>query len=203
MDRVLPWHGGHLGPAVLPKTLELFAYMRRIVNAACKYEGSAWVTYDRVYRRQAASRHTLNWLQEDQVLYNEVIAGWARQCTQCRHCLSEHHTTETCPDVPIFPFPFPVAPADAGSPAISSSVQRGTGNSAGNITRTGASTTNVSTFMRAACATAPTQQRHVPLTATATPTHGGSPSQPGCPDHERQRSFGRPHAVIQGYSQCR
>ena len=135
------------------------------------------------------------------MLYNEVIAGRARECTQCRHCLSEHHTTETCPDVPVSPFHFPMAPAEAGLPAISFGVQRGTGNSAGNITRTGASTANVSTLTRAACATAPTQQRHVPSTATATPTHGGSPSQPGCPDHKRQRSFGRPHAVILGYSQ--
>ena len=67
------------------KTPELFAYMRRIANAARKYEGAAWVTYDRVYRRQAASRRTLNWSLEDQALYNEVFAGRARQCTRCRH----------------------------------------------------------------------------------------------------------------------
>ena len=92
------------------KAPELFAYMRRIMNAARKYEGAAWVTYDRVYRRQAASRRTLNWSQEDQALYNEVFAGRAKQCPRCRYCLSEHHSTETCPDTPTFPFAFPLAP---------------------------------------------------------------------------------------------
>ena len=98
------------------KAPELFAYLRRIINAAQKYEGAAWVTYDRVFRRQAAARGTLDWSQEDQALYNEVFAGRARQCTRCRHCLSEHHATETCPDTPVFPFAFPQLSMTSAAP---------------------------------------------------------------------------------------
>ena len=83
---------------------ELFAYMRRIFHASRTFEGHAWVADDRVYRRQAASRRSLAWSREDQALYNEAFAGRAKQCTRCKHCLSEHHMVDMCTDVPAFPF---------------------------------------------------------------------------------------------------
>ncbi|KAL5468946.1 hypothetical protein EMCRGX_G030106 [Ephydatia muelleri] len=40
-------------------------YLRRIVHCARKFEGHAWVTYDRLYRRQAAASRSLSWATED------------------------------------------------------------------------------------------------------------------------------------------
>ena len=54
--------------------------------------------YDRLYRRQALARHSLDWAQEDSALYNEVFVGHARAITRCRHCLSEFHISESCPE---------------------------------------------------------------------------------------------------------
>ncbi|KAL5467535.1 hypothetical protein EMCRGX_G031779 [Ephydatia muelleri] len=67
----------------LQKAPELFAYAHRIFHAARNYDCHAWVTYDRVYRRQAATRCSLNWSVEDQSLYNEAFAGRAKQSTRC------------------------------------------------------------------------------------------------------------------------
>ena len=80
------------------KAPQLFAYLRRIVHAARNFQGSAWVAYDRLYRRQALARHSLDWAQEDSALYNEAFVGHARAITRCRHCLSEFHTSESCPE---------------------------------------------------------------------------------------------------------
>ena len=80
------------------KAPQLFAYLRRIVHAARNFQGSAWVAYDRLYRRQALARHSLDWAQEDSALYNEAFVGHAKAITRCRHCLSEFHTTEVCPE---------------------------------------------------------------------------------------------------------
>ena len=80
------------------KAPQLFGYLRRIVHAARNFQGSAWVAYDRLYRRQALARHSLDWAQEDSALYNEAFVGHARAITRCRHCLSEFHTSESCPE---------------------------------------------------------------------------------------------------------
>ena len=80
------------------KSSQLFAYMRRVVHAARNFRGTAWVAYDRLYRRQAAARRSLDWAVEDAALYNEAFVGQAKVIPRCRHCLSEYHSTETCPD---------------------------------------------------------------------------------------------------------
>ena len=43
------------------KGLELFTYVRRVFHAAHNYEGQVWVSYDRMYQRQAASKCSLDW----------------------------------------------------------------------------------------------------------------------------------------------
>eukprot|EP00731_Ephydatia_muelleri_P011790 Em0006g684a len=80
------------------KAPDLLMYLRRIVYCARKFEGHAWVTYDRLYRRQASANRSLNWAAEDQALYNEAFAGRAKPTSRCRICLSEHHGTDACPD---------------------------------------------------------------------------------------------------------
>ena len=89
------------------KAPQLLAYRRRIVHAARNFHGSAWVAYDRVYRRQALARRSLEWAQEDSALYNEAFVGHAKVIVRCRHCLSEYHATEACPDLPHPPALWP------------------------------------------------------------------------------------------------
>ena len=95
-----------LSPKFSQKAPELLAYMWRIIHADRKYDGAAWVTYDRMYKRQAVAWHSLDWSQEDQALYNELLAGWAKQCVCCKHCLSKHTTrwrcASTCQCCPLF-----------------------------------------------------------------------------------------------------
>ena len=62
------------------------------------FRGSAWVAYDRLYRRHASSQHSLNWATEDLALYNEAFVGQAKIILRCGNCLSENHTTEVCPE---------------------------------------------------------------------------------------------------------
>ena len=97
------------------KAPELFAYARRIFHAARIYDNHAWVTYDRIYRRQAATRHSLDWSVEDQSLDNEVFAGWAKQSTRCKYCLGENHTVEACPEMPLVQLPVSLVPTTPAS----------------------------------------------------------------------------------------
>ena len=90
-------------PASAP---DLFAYMRRVMRSARNFEGTGWVAYDRMYRRQALAQpnpaHRLLWAAEDATLYNEVFVGHARIVHRCVHCLSEHHISAVCPDTAVF-----------------------------------------------------------------------------------------------------
>ena len=84
------------------KAAHLFAYLKRIARAARNYRGPAWVAYDRMFRRQALARKSLDWGIEDQALCSEAFVGQAQAVVKCNHCLSELHTTESCPDLPRF-----------------------------------------------------------------------------------------------------
>ena len=96
------------------KAPELFAYARRIFHAARIYDSHLWVYYDQIYRRQAATRRSLDWSVEDQSLYNETFGGRAKQFTRCKFCLGENHTVEVCPEMPLVQLPVSlVSPAAA------------------------------------------------------------------------------------------
>ena len=91
------------------KTPQLMAYLKRIVHAARNFHGTAWVAYDRLYRRQVLAQRSLDWAQEDSSLYNEAFVGQAKMIPRCRHCLSDIHPTEMCPELgqPSQPWPVP------------------------------------------------------------------------------------------------
>jgi len=91
------------------KAPELFAYLKRIVHASRNFEGSTWVAYDRAYRRQALASRSLDWSIEDPSLYNEAFVGHAKLIPKCRHCLSEHHTSEACALMTQFMVPWGLA----------------------------------------------------------------------------------------------
>ena len=78
------------------KAAELLAYQRTILCAHRDFEGTAWVTYDTCYRRQAAAKKSLDWSQMDFSLYNQTFAGRAKAKSRCRYCLSEYHRAEEC-----------------------------------------------------------------------------------------------------------
>ena len=82
------------------KAAELWAYQTSIVRASRNFEGTAWVAYDRQYRREALARHDLNWSACNARLYNEAFTGRAKVIPRCQHCLSETHGSLTCPSNP-------------------------------------------------------------------------------------------------------
>ena len=100
-----------LGARYPASASNLWAYLRRIVRCARTFDGHSWVTYDRLYRRQAAASRTLSWAVEDQTLYNEAFSGRAKPVARCKVCLSEHHSVDACPDAPRFLLGQPDAPA--------------------------------------------------------------------------------------------
>ena len=83
------------------KSFHLFAYLSRIARAARNFHNSAWVDYDRRFRRQALARRSLDWGIEDPVLYNEMCVSQPQVTVQC-NSLSELHSTEVCPDLSQF-----------------------------------------------------------------------------------------------------
>ena len=76
---------------------ELWAYQASIVRAARKYEGTAWVAYDRQYRREALAGKCLNWSRVNPRLYSEAFTGRAKAIPRCHQCLSDTHTLSACP----------------------------------------------------------------------------------------------------------
>ena len=59
----------------LEKATHLFAYLRHVSRAARNFQGSAWVTYDRIYHQQVLTRRSLDWGFEDPSLYSEAFVS--------------------------------------------------------------------------------------------------------------------------------
>ena len=83
---------------------ELMAYQAMIVKCSRDFEGLAWAQYDRAYRRQAAQTKDLRWSRLNPTLFSLCFAGKARRNIACAHCLSDNHTSDTCPENPSRPF---------------------------------------------------------------------------------------------------
>ena len=79
------------------KAAEFWAYQTSIIRVARNFEGTAWVAYDRQYRREALARRDLNWSACNAHLYNEAFMGRAKAIPRCQHCLNETHGSSTCP----------------------------------------------------------------------------------------------------------
>ena len=77
---------------------DFMAYQKTIIKACKNFEGTAWVIYDRCYRRRAAAMKSLEWATIDSALYNEAFTGRARSIPRCQFCLSDNHTDNDCPD---------------------------------------------------------------------------------------------------------
>ena len=67
------------------------------MRAARNYEGTAWVAYDRQYRREALAGKCLNWSRVKPRLYSEAFTGRAKAIPRCHQCLSDTHTLSACP----------------------------------------------------------------------------------------------------------
>ena len=103
VTEILPWLEcfGRLAAVLCKKypdkAAEFWAYQTSILRAARNFEGTAWVAYDRQYRREALARQDLNWSACNARLYNEAFTGRAKAIPRCQHCLSETHASATCP----------------------------------------------------------------------------------------------------------
>ena len=79
-------------------TGEFMAYQRTIIKASRNFEGTAWVLYDRAFRRRAAATKDLKWGRTDSALYNESFTGRAHAIARCHLCLGDTHFKADCPD---------------------------------------------------------------------------------------------------------
>lgn len=84
---------------------EFMAYMSIIIKCSKRFEGSGWFSYDRAFRRQAATIKNLNWSQTDSTLFSLAFTGKAKQMSTCDLCFSTNHTTNQCPDAQFSFFP--------------------------------------------------------------------------------------------------
>ena len=78
------------------KTPHFMAYLRIITRASRNFEGAAWVSYNKAFRRQAANQHSMAWGVIDSALYNEAFTGRARLIPRCRFCLADSHDAREC-----------------------------------------------------------------------------------------------------------
>ena len=78
------------------KVAQLMAYQATIIKCYTDFEGSAWMAYDRAYRRQAAAKKSLDWSQLNPTLYSLCFAGRAKRDLVCTNCLSHDHKSEDC-----------------------------------------------------------------------------------------------------------
>ena len=110
-----------LSAAYPNKAPHFFAYLRTITRASRNFEGTAWASYDIVFRRQAANRRSLEWGIVDTEAYNEAFTGRARVIPRCVYCLGDTHASHECTFAPaqapgpapqlMFPHPYPPPPA--------------------------------------------------------------------------------------------
>lgn len=77
---------------------EFMAYMSMIIKCHKRFEGLGWLSYDRAFRRKAATLKNLNWSRTDSTLFSLAFTGRAKQVSTCDFCFSTNHQTFQCPD---------------------------------------------------------------------------------------------------------
>lgn len=79
------------------RTQDLLAYLSIVVNAARKYKGPGWQTYDAIFRQQAANDQHRKWADVNTSLWTTVFCNASPQ-DHCATCLSLDHTQTDCPE---------------------------------------------------------------------------------------------------------
>ena len=84
-------------PTMVP---EFMAYQTTIIRCYRDFEGLAWAQYDRAFRRQVAQTKDLHWSRLNTTPYSLCFAGKAKCHIACNFCLSDNHSSESCPENP-------------------------------------------------------------------------------------------------------
>ena len=82
------------------RSLELFKYQQIISRAGSKFQGTAFLAYDKHFRRQAANDLRFSWDQVDIELWMVTFSGLAKP--HCLVCSSPHHSQSSCPNAAPF-----------------------------------------------------------------------------------------------------
>lgn len=77
------------------RALELFKYQQIISDAAAKFKGLSFLTYDEQFRRRAARDLTIDWGKLDIELWTVTFSGLAKP--HCPSCSSPYHSLNDCP----------------------------------------------------------------------------------------------------------
>ena len=177
-----------LGSAHPDHIADFMAYQRSIVRASRIFEGTAWVVYDRCYRRRAALTKDLNWSVQHTAPYNEAFTGRACTIPRCTHCLSENHAVGDCPDRPQgLPHHSRQALTGLYEPPATARQPQPPPSTAGSSTRSGAALGGAATCTSAAIARYLTLNRcaqtgEITTPASHPPRVGAAPTN-GLPGH--------------------
>ena len=82
------------------RSLELFKYQQIISRGASKFQGTAFLAYDKHFRRQSANDLCISWDQVNVELWTVTFSGLAKP--HCLVCSSPHHSQSSCPNADPF-----------------------------------------------------------------------------------------------------
>ncbi len=85
-----------LAEAFPARTKELMAYSRLIVRGASRGSGKGWLSYDRIFRQNAAANQSLSWTNLDQSLHSSFCLGSEPPPMVCSLCNELDHWVEDC-----------------------------------------------------------------------------------------------------------
>ena len=77
------------------RTKDLLAYMRLIVREA-RRSNRGWLSYDRIFRQNAAANPSISWANLDPSLHSSFCIGSEAPPTLCAHCNELDHMSEEC-----------------------------------------------------------------------------------------------------------
>ena len=78
------------------------AYMCLIIREARRAGGDGWVSYDAVFRQNAAQDNTTEWSKLDASLHSSTFLSTRRtNTTFCSLCLESNHTSSRCALAPL------------------------------------------------------------------------------------------------------
>ena len=85
---------------------DLLAYLRLIVREAQRTQGKGWLSYDHIFRQNAASNPALCWANLDTSLHSSFCVGSssANDATRtvCAYCNEFDHSSEECVMAPVW-----------------------------------------------------------------------------------------------------
>ena len=91
------------------RTKDLLAYMNIIIRESQRSLLNGWITYDRIFRQNAATKPLQSWATLDSAIHSFCVGSGSSDVLMCSACYASDHSSDVCAVLRNAPYSSPHA----------------------------------------------------------------------------------------------